>query len=223
MATPGYGNAINVTRTVAAFERIGVAAIQLEDQVMPKRCGHLADKSVVSIGEMVGKVRAAVEARDQMLVIARTDARASEGLDAAIERGPRLRRGGRRRVVRRGAPVDVKRSREVGSDRVRGTARLQLGRGWSFTGIDGDGGRPAGLPSPAPADLAPAVGDRGDAAHIGGDPLDRYRRSMARSVTTLSRASTKLIGLTERPRRGSEVSRRVTVRSGCSCASSAAP
>ncbi len=82
----GYGNAINVTRTVAAFERIGVAAIQLEDQVMPKRCGHLADKSVVSIGEMVGKVRAAVDARDQMLVIARTDARASEGLDAAIER-----------------------------------------------------------------------------------------------------------------------------------------
>lgn len=82
----GYGNAINVTRTVRAFERAGAAAIQLEDQAMPKRCGHMADKSVVPTGEMVGKVRAAIDARDEMLVIARTDARASEGLDAAIER-----------------------------------------------------------------------------------------------------------------------------------------
>ena len=82
----GYGNAINVARTVGAYERAGAAAIQLEDQVMPKRCGHMADKSVVSTGEMVGKVRAAIDARDEMLVIARTDARASEGLDAAIDR-----------------------------------------------------------------------------------------------------------------------------------------
>lgn len=82
----GYGNAINVRHTVQAYERAGVAAIQLEDQVMPKRCGHMADKSVVSLPEMVGKIRAAVEARREMLVVARTDARAPEGLDAAIER-----------------------------------------------------------------------------------------------------------------------------------------
>ena len=82
----GYGNAINVARTVRAYEQAGAAAIQLEDQVMPKRCGHMADKTVISSGEMVGKVRAAVDARGEMLVIARTDARASEGLDAAIER-----------------------------------------------------------------------------------------------------------------------------------------
>ncbi len=85
-ADTGYGNAINVAHTVRAYERAGVAAIQLEDQVIPKRCGHMADKSVVSLDEMVGKVRAAVDAADEMLVIARTDARAPEGLDAAIER-----------------------------------------------------------------------------------------------------------------------------------------
>lgn len=82
----GYGNAINVAHTVRAYERAGVAAIQLEDQVMPKRCGHMADKTVVSVDEMVGKVRAAVDAADEMLVIARTDARAPEGLGAALER-----------------------------------------------------------------------------------------------------------------------------------------
>ena len=85
-ADTGYGNAINVAHTVRAYERAGVAAIQLEDQVMPKRCGHMADKAVVSIEEMVGKVRAAVDAADEILVIARTDARAPEGLDAAMER-----------------------------------------------------------------------------------------------------------------------------------------
>lgn len=82
----GYGNAVNVAHTVRAYERAGVAAIQLEDQVTPKRCGHMADKTVVSIGEMVGKVRAAVDTREEMLIVARTDARASEGLESAIER-----------------------------------------------------------------------------------------------------------------------------------------
>lgn len=82
----GYGSAANTERTVVDYERAGVAAIQLEDQVMPKRCGHMADKSVVPTGEMVAKVRAAVAARDEMLIIARTDARAPEGLDAAVER-----------------------------------------------------------------------------------------------------------------------------------------
>jgi 2-methylisocitrate lyase-like PEP mutase family enzyme len=85
-ADTGYGNALNVMHTVREYERRDVAAIQIEDQVAPKRCGHMADKSVVSQAEMIAKICAAVDARDEMLVIARTDARAPEGLDAAIER-----------------------------------------------------------------------------------------------------------------------------------------
>ncbi len=77
----GYGNALNVERTVRAFERAGANAIQLEDQTFPKRCGHLADKSLVSREEMAGKIRAAVATRDssEFLIIARTDAVAVEG------------------------------------------------------------------------------------------------------------------------------------------------
>jgi 2-methylisocitrate lyase-like PEP mutase family enzyme len=87
-ADTGYGNALNVHRTVRAFERAGVAALHLEDQTFPKRCGHLDDKAVVPATEMVQKLRAARDAaadRDFVL-IARTDARAVEGLDAALER-----------------------------------------------------------------------------------------------------------------------------------------
>ncbi|MCU0820172.1 MAG: isocitrate lyase/phosphoenolpyruvate mutase family protein [Beijerinckiaceae bacterium] len=84
----GYGNALNVERTVRAFERAGANAVQLEDQTFPKRCGHLADKSLVSREEMAGKIRAAVATRDsaEFLIIARTDAVAVEGLDAALAR-----------------------------------------------------------------------------------------------------------------------------------------
>jgi 2-methylisocitrate lyase-like PEP mutase family enzyme len=85
-ADTGYGNPVNVIRTVREFERAGVAAIQLEDQVAPKRCGHMADKQVVPPSEMIAKLGAAVEVRDEMLIIARTDARAPEGLAAAIDR-----------------------------------------------------------------------------------------------------------------------------------------
>jgi 2-methylisocitrate lyase-like PEP mutase family enzyme len=87
-ADTGYGNALNVRRTVREFERAGVAALHLEDQTFPKRCGHLDDKSVVPVAEMVGKVRAARAAAPDpdLVLIARTDAIAVEGLDAAIER-----------------------------------------------------------------------------------------------------------------------------------------
>lgn len=85
-ADTGYGNAINVAHTVRAYERAGVAALQLEDQVMPKRCGHMADKSVVATNVMVAKIRAAIDSRDEMLIVARTDARAPHGLDEAIDR-----------------------------------------------------------------------------------------------------------------------------------------
>lgn len=87
-ADTGYGNAINVARTVQQFERAGVAGIHLEDQLAPKRCGHMSGKQVVPTSEMVEKLAAAVAARTDpdFVLIARTDARAVEGLDAALER-----------------------------------------------------------------------------------------------------------------------------------------
>jgi 2-methylisocitrate lyase-like PEP mutase family enzyme len=87
----GFGNAVNVAYTVRAMEAAGVAAIQLEDQTFPKRCGHFAGKSVVVVEEMLQKLHAAVEARsdDDFVIIARTDARAVHGLEEAIERGRR--------------------------------------------------------------------------------------------------------------------------------------
>ena len=89
-ADTGYGNAINVMRTVRAYARSGAAALHLEDQMEPKRCGHYEGKHVVSSAEMVQKIQAAqaaVEAGGDLVIIARTDARAVLGLDAAIERG----------------------------------------------------------------------------------------------------------------------------------------
>lgn len=87
-ADTGYGNVLNVTRTVREYERAGVAAIQLEDQVWPKRCGHMDGKQVVDKLDMVGKIKAAVDARHDIntLIIARTDAVAVNGIDDAIER-----------------------------------------------------------------------------------------------------------------------------------------
>ena len=86
-ADTGYGPAPSVARTVRAYERAGVAAIQLEDQAFPKRCGHLPGKELVGTDEYLAKLGAALDARTDALIIARTDARAVLGLDAAIERG----------------------------------------------------------------------------------------------------------------------------------------
>ncbi len=87
-ADTGYGNALNVERTVRTFERAGATAIQIEDQDFPKRCGHLDGKALVPTAEMLGKIKAALDARHspETLVIARTDAVAVEGFDRAIER-----------------------------------------------------------------------------------------------------------------------------------------
>ena len=95
-ADTGYGNPLNVIRTVGAYEAAGVAGIHIEDQVAPKKCGHLEGKQVIPAEEMVQKIRAAVEARTQpeFVIIARTDARAVEGLDSALERGRRYRDAG---------------------------------------------------------------------------------------------------------------------------------
>lgn len=95
-ADTGYGNALNAQRTVRQFERFGATAIQLEDQQLPKRCGHLAGKTLVSKDEMVGKIRAALDARhsEQTLIVARTDAIAVEGIDAALDRAEAYREAG---------------------------------------------------------------------------------------------------------------------------------
>ncbi|RCV88030.1 isocitrate lyase/PEP mutase family protein [Billgrantia montanilacus] len=92
----GFGNAMNVMRSVRMLERSGANAIQLEDQTYPKRCGHLRGKTLVSTGEMVGKLKAALDARDseQTLIIGRTDALAVEGVEGAMQRARAYRDAG---------------------------------------------------------------------------------------------------------------------------------
>jgi len=91
-ADTGFGNAVNVYHTIRMLERTGANAVQLEDQSMPKRCGHFDGKSVVSTSEMVQKIKAATDARqsDDFLIIARTDVYAEQGLEVAIERAERF-------------------------------------------------------------------------------------------------------------------------------------
>jgi 2-methylisocitrate lyase-like PEP mutase family enzyme len=90
----GWGNALNVQRSVRVLEQAGASAIQLEDQTFPKRCGHLKGKDVIPVGQAVGKIKAAVDARQKTLIIARTDALAIEGLEAALERCERYLEAG---------------------------------------------------------------------------------------------------------------------------------
>ena len=95
-ADTGFGNAVNVYHTVRRLERAGADCVQLEDQTSPKRCGHFSGKDVVDTAEMVGKIRAAVDARADsgLLVMARTDAAAVHGFDAAVERAARYAEAG---------------------------------------------------------------------------------------------------------------------------------
>ncbi|MDP6175316.1 MAG: isocitrate lyase/PEP mutase family protein, partial [Rhodospirillales bacterium] len=117
-ADTGYGNALNVIRTVKLFERNGANVIQLEDQSLPKRCGHLAGKTLVPAAEMMGKIKAARDARASAdtLIMARTDAIAVEGLDAALARAEGYREAGAD-ILFVEAPRDVDEMRAV-------TARL---------------------------------------------------------------------------------------------------
>lgn len=112
----GFGNAINVGRTVRSLEKAGAAAVQLEDQVFPKRCGHFSGKDVVPLDEMLSKIRAAVDARDDanLVVIARTDARAVEGLDRALDRARAFREAGADMTFVE-APVDAGEMERIGA------------------------------------------------------------------------------------------------------------
>jgi len=116
-ADTGYGGPTNVARAVRAFERAGVAALFIEDQVSPKRCGHMEGKRVISPTEMVMKLKAALDARDDqsMIIMARTDARAVEGLDAAIERAELYREAGADLLFVE-APLSVEELRRVCSE-----------------------------------------------------------------------------------------------------------
>jgi 2-methylisocitrate lyase-like PEP mutase family enzyme len=95
-ADTGYGNPINVRRTIRDYEKAGVAGVHIEDQTWPKRCGHLAGKRVIPTAEMVAKIKAACDARHDadFMIISRTDAIAVEGLETALERGERYREAG---------------------------------------------------------------------------------------------------------------------------------
>src|SRR5256714_11916196 len=95
-ADTGYGNPINVRRTVREYERAGVAAIHIEDQVWPKKCGHMEGKQVIPVDEMVQKIRAAADARQDpdFVIIARTDANAVNGFEDALQRGKAYREAG---------------------------------------------------------------------------------------------------------------------------------
>lgn len=123
-ADTGYGNPLNVIRTVREYEAAGVAAIHLEDQVMPKRCGHMEGKELIGAGEMVAKVSAAVAARrsSDFLIIARTDARAVEGLPRALDRAQRYRDAGAD-VLFVEAPQSTDEIREI-ADRFAGVPLL---------------------------------------------------------------------------------------------------
>lgn len=123
-ADTGFGNALNVIRTVKLFARCGADAIQLEDQSLPKRCGHLDEKRLVPAAEMVGKIKAALDARpsEEVLIVARTDAVGVEGLEAALDRADAYREAGADILF-----VEALRSdREIGAamNRLGGTAPL---------------------------------------------------------------------------------------------------
>ena len=113
-ADTGYGNAVNVIRTVKEYEKAGVKAIQLEDQKWPKRCGHMAGKTVIPIDEMRSKILSAVDSRvsGDTLIIARTDILALEGFEAAIERGNLFAEWGAD-IVFIEAPGDIEQVRRI--------------------------------------------------------------------------------------------------------------
>src|SRR5215472_4686000 len=128
-ADTGYGNALNVVRTVREYEKSGVAAFHIEDQVSPKKCGHYEGKAVVDKAEMIGKIHAAVDTRRDadLVIIARSDARAVEGLQAAIDRvNAYLEAGADVGFVE--APQNVEELRIVGRD-VRGPALVNVFEG----------------------------------------------------------------------------------------------
>jgi 2-methylisocitrate lyase-like PEP mutase family enzyme len=139
-ADTGYGNALNVERTVRLLERAGANAIQLEDQDFPKRCGHLDGKALILADEMAGKIKAAVDARHsrETLIVARTDAVAVEGFDRAIERAARYRDAGADMLF-----IEAPRERDELARVVK-----QVGRGVPLMANMVEGGKTPIVPAP---------------------------------------------------------------------------
>ena len=163
-ADTGYGNPLNVIRTVGAYEAAGVAAMHLEDQVAPKKCGHMEGKLVIPAEEMAQKIRAAVDARTRpdFMIIARTDARAVEGLEAALDRARLYREAG--------ADALFIEARDVGGRSRRNrpglpgrAAAVQLGRRREDPADQPGPAAGTGLPDRHLPDQHAARGDRSDA------------------------------------------------------------
>lgn len=126
-ADTGFGNAVNTWRTMKVLERAGASAIQLEDQEFPKRCGHFNGKSVVPLAEMLPKIRAAADARTRdTLIIARTDALAVDGIDAALDRAEAFIEAGADMTFVE-APRDAEQMRRIGALRVPQVANIVHG------------------------------------------------------------------------------------------------
>jgi 2-methylisocitrate lyase-like PEP mutase family enzyme len=124
----GFGNALNVYRTVALLERAGASALQIEDQIFPKKCGHFSGKGVVPLPEMIGKLKAALDARqdENTLIIARTDARAVEGFERALERAHAMTEVGAD-VLFVEAPESVEEMRAIGALAAPQVANIVVG------------------------------------------------------------------------------------------------
>ena len=186
----GFGNAVNTRRTVRLLERAGACAVQMEDQVFPKKCGHFDGKGVIPVAEMVSKIKAAVDARDDrnLLVMARTDARAIEGLDAAIERAQRYIEAGADLTFVE-APISVEEMRAV-------TARLAVPQVANLV----VGGRTPLLPQAELAELGFAIVLYANA------PLQAAMRAMSEVLGALKRdggldaVKDRLAGFEERQR-----------------------
>lgn len=168
-ADVGFGNAINVQRTVRALERAGASAIQLEDQVLPKRCGHFDGKAVISADEMVRKLQAALDARTHpdLLIVARTDARAVHGLDDACDRAERYPAAGAD-VAFVEAPLD-RAEMEAITARVRGPLLVNI--------VEGGNSPPLSL---------------AEAAEVGFDIVLYANTLMRAAITAMQRAAASL-------------------------------
>jgi len=183
-ADTGYGNELNVTRTVREYESRGVAAIHIEDQVSPKRCGHLDGKEVVSRDAFVSKISAAVEARrsKDFLVIARTDARAVHGLDDAIARAnAALSVGADIAFVE--APQSMDEVAQI-PRRVEGPCPAERGAQRQDAGIRSSRGRGHGLPPGDPSRAVDHLDDRRcrpGACRIESDPFAACRERQRRA------------------------------------------
>jgi 2-methylisocitrate lyase-like PEP mutase family enzyme len=133
----GFGNALNVYRTVALLERAGASALQIEDQIFPKKCGHFSGKGVVPLPEMIGKLKAALDARkdENTLIIARTDARAVEGFERALERAHAMTEAGADLLFVE-APESVEEMRAIGALAAPQVANIVIGGRTPNLGLD---------------------------------------------------------------------------------------